>query len=86
MKENPNQPPEVMTTVDKVAIGMLLMMLVVYCVGAANDNQVLIWTANLVIGLPGIIMKVRSPRAKSRWWYEHGDAWRARQKENQPQN
>jgi hypothetical protein len=78
-------PPSDLSTVDIISIVLILLMLAIYCVGAASSNQVLIWTA-IAIGFPGAVMKVRSSRAKSRWWYEHGDAWRARQKDNQPQN
>lgn len=86
MRNDPKEPPADLSTVDIVSIVLLLITMVVFWIGAANDNQLLIWTANLAIGVPAAVMKVRSSRAKSRWWYEHGEAWRARQKEKQPQN
>jgi len=85
MKSESNRPPEAVNTVDLIALAMCLIMLAVYAVGAARSNQLLIWTG-IAIGLPGVVMKVRSSRAKSRWWYEHGKAWREQHPDESPQN
>jgi hypothetical protein len=85
MRHLKDGPPPDQPGLDVIVTVMALLSAGILVVGAARLDVVLMWIAGAIV-FPATVIKVRSTRAKSRWWYEHGDAWRARQKENQPQN
>jgi hypothetical protein len=85
MRNLKDGPPPDQPALDAIVAVVALLSVGILAVGAARLDVMLMWIAAAIV-FPAMVIKVRSTRARSRWWYEHGKAWREQHPDQSPQN